>query len=371
MTGPAPRPEILTIAAYVAGDSQAPGANRVIKLSSNEGAFGPPVSAQAAYCQVAAEIHRYPDGDSTALRKAIGNRFRLDPAKIVCGTGSDELIQHLCHIYGGPGTDIVMSQYGFTMYEISGTYAGSRVLKAPEVALTTDVDNILALANENTKIVFIANPNNPTGSLLPQAEMLRLRQNLPQTTLLVLDAAYAEYVTDTDYDPGVALVDATDNTVMLRTFSKVFGMGGMRVGWCYGPPPVIDVINRVRGVFNVNIAAQAAAVAALAEPGWVERSVAHNTEWRARLAAALQAAGIKVWPSHGNFLLADFTSPQRAKGADAFLRGRGIIVRGMAGYGLPHCLRITIGTAEECSMVADTLTTFMAAAGADDARADA
>jgi histidinol-phosphate aminotransferase len=257
------------------------------------------------------------------------------------------------------------------MYEISGTYAGSRVLKAPEVALTTDVDNILALANENTKIVFIANPNNPTGSLLPQAEMLRLRQNLPQTTLLVLDAAYAEYVTDTDYDPGVALVDATDNTVMLRTFSKVFGMGGMRVGWCYGPPPVIDVINRVRGVFNVNIAAQAAAVAALAEPGWVERSVAHNTEWRARLAAALQAAGIKVWPSHGNFLLADFTSPQRAKGADAFLRGRGIIVRGMAGYGLPHCLRITIGTAEECSMVADTLTTFMAAAGADDARADA
>ena len=367
MTAPAPRPEILTIAAYVAGDSQTPGANRVIKLSSNEGAFGPPVSAQAAFRQVAAEIHRYPDGDSTALRKAIGQRFGLDPARIVCGTGSDELIQHLCHIYGGPGTEIVMSQYGFTMYEISGTYAGSRVLKAPEVNLTTHVDSILALATENTRLVFVANPNNPTGSLLPQAEMVRLREGLPETTLLVLDAAYAEYVTAPGYDPGVALVDAGENTVMLRTFSKVFGMGGMRVGWCYGPLAVIDVINRVRGVFNVNIAAQAAAVAALSESGWVERSVAHNTEWRARLATALQAAGITVWPSQGNFLLADFATPRKAKGADAFLRGRGIIVRCMAGYGLPHCLRITVGTAEECTMVADTLATFMAAAGAADA----
>ena len=359
MTAPAPRPEILTIKPYVAGEAKVQGVNRVLKLSSNEGAFGPPESAQAAFRQLAPEIHRYPDGGSVALRRAIGERFGLDPERIVCGTGSDELIQHLCHIYGGPGADIIMTMHGFTMYQISGTYAGSRVLKVPERDLTADVDNILTAVSPATRIVFVANPNNPTGSLLAPEELQRLRRELPEEVLLVVDAAYAEYVTAPGYDPGVALVDAGDNTVMLRTFSKVFGMGGMRVGWAYAPASVIDVINRVRGVFNVNIAAQAAAVAALAEPGWVERSVAHNNEWRARLATALEAVGIKVWPSHGNFILADFATAARAKRADAFLRGRGIIVRGMAGYDLPHCLRITIGTGDECSAVADTLATFM------------
>ena len=360
-TAPAPRAEILAIKPYVAGEAKVQGVNRVLKLSSNEGAFGPPEAAQAAFRQVAADIHRYPDGGSVALRQAIGARFGLDPDRIVCGTGSDELIQHLCHIYGGPGTDIIMTMHGFTMYQISGTYAGSRVLKVPERDLTADVDNILAAVTPAARIVFLANPNNPTGSLVAPDELQRLRRALPPEVLLVIDAAYAEYVTAPGYDPGIALADAGDNTVMLRTFSKMFGMGGMRVGWLYGPPAVVDVLNRVRGVFNVNIAAQAAAVAALAEPGWVERSVAHNTEWRARLSAALAASGVKVWPSHGNFILADFATAARAARADAFLRGRGIIVRGMAGYDLPHCLRITIGTADECTVVADTVATFMSA----------
>ncbi len=358
MTGPTPRPEVLTIAAYVGGDANLQGINRTIKLSSNEGAFGPPLGAQEAFRKVAAELHRYPDGGSLGLRRAIGARFGLDAERIVCGTGSDELIQHLCHIYGGPGADIIMTMHGFTMYQIAGTYAGSRVLKVPERNLTADVDAILAGVTPATRIVFLANPNNPTGSLLTQVEMERLRHGLPPKVLLVIDAAYAEYVTAPGYDPGTVLVDAANNTVMLRTFSKVFGMGGMRVGWAYGPAGVIDAINRVRGVFNVNIAAQAAAAAALAEPGWVERSVAHNTEWRARLSSALQDLGIKVWPSHGNFLLADFGTAADARGADAFLRGRGIIVRGMAAYDLPHCLRITVGTAEECTLVADALATF-------------
>ncbi len=362
MTGPTPRPEILAIAPYVGGDSKVQGANRIIKLSSNEGAFGPPKSAQEAYRQAAAGLHRYPDGDSLALRRAIGTRFGLDPARIVCGTGSDELIQHLCHIYGGPGADIVMTMHGFTMYQIAGTYAGSRVLKVPERELTAHVDTILAAVTPATRIVFLANPNNPTGSLLAQDELERLRRKLPPRVLLVIDAAYAEYVTAPGYDPGIALVDASgENTVMLRTFSKVFALGGLRVGWAYAPPAVVGAVNRVRGVFNVNIGAQAAAVAALAEPGWVERSVAHNTDWRERLAGMLEAAGLKVWPSQGNFLLVDFATPARARGADAFLRGRGILVRGMAAYDLPHCLRITIGTAEECTLVADTLATFMAA----------
>jgi histidinol-phosphate aminotransferase len=363
MSGPQPRAEVLDIAAYVGGESNIPGVNRVIKLSSNEGAFGPPPAAQAAFARVAAELHRYPDGGSTELRRAIGARFGLDPEKIVCGTGSDELIQHLCLIYGGPGTEIIASRHGFLMYAIAGTYAGSRVVKTPERQLTADVDAMLAAVSPATRVVFLANPNNPTGSLLPQPEVERLRRGLPPNVLLVLDAAYAEFVDRPDYDAGKELVDAADNTVMLRTFSKVFGLGGMRVGWAYGPPGVIDALNRVRGVFNVNIAAQAAAVAALAEPGWVERNRAHAVEWRGRLAARLEASGIKAWPSEGNFLLADFSTPARAEAANAWLKGRGIIVRAMGAYDLPHCLRISIGTAEECSLVADALGEFMAAHG--------
>jgi histidinol-phosphate aminotransferase len=350
----------MRIAAYVGGESHLPGVNRVMKLSSNEGAFGPPPAAQAAFARAAAELHRYPDGGSAALRRAIGARFGLDPARIVCGTGSDELIQHLCHIYGGPGTDILMTMHGFTMYQIAGTYAGSRVIKVPERELTADVDALLAAVTPATRAVFLANPNNPTGSLLPLGEVERLRRGLPAEVLLVLDAAYAEYVDRPDYEPGAALVESGENTVMLRTFSKVFGLGGMRVGWAYAPPAVVDALNRVRGVFNVNIAAQEAAVAALAEPGWVERARAHNTEWRERLAAALRESGITVWPSAGNFILADFATPARARAADAWLKARGIIVRGMAAYDLPHCLRISVGTEEECRAVAEHLAGFMA-----------
>jgi histidinol-phosphate aminotransferase len=364
VTAPRPRAEVLRIAAYVGGESSVAGVNRVIKLSSNEGAFGPPPSAQAAYAAAAAEIHRYPDGASNELRRAIGARFGLDPARIVCGTGSDELIQHLCHIYGGPGTDIIMSMHGFTMYQIAGTYAGSRVLKVPERDLTADVDAILAAVSPATRAVFLANPNNPTGSLLARREVERLRAGLPPEVLLVLDAAYAEYVERADYDPGVALVDAGENTVMLRTFSKVFGLGGLRVGWAYAPAAIVDALNRVRGVFNVNRGAQAAAVAALSAPGWVERCRAHNTLWREKLAQALRDCGIKVWPSEGNFLLADFAAPARARAADAHLRERGIIVRDMVAYDLPHCLRITIGTGEECTLVAEALAAFMAGQGA-------
>ena len=360
MSAPTPRPEIMSIAAYVGGEHKLPGVNRVFKLSSNEGPFGPPPGARAAASKAAAELHRYPDGGSAALRTAIGAHHGLDPARLVCGTGSDELIQHICHIYGGPGTDIVMSMHGFTMYQIAGTYAGSRVLKAPERNLTTSVDEMLAAVTPETTIVFVANPNNPTGSLLPETEMLRLRAGLRDDILLVLDSAYAEYVEAADYDAGARMVDAGDNTIMLRTFSKIYGLGGARVGWGYGPAPVIDAINRVRGVFNVNLIAQAAALAALAEPGWVEAGRAHNTAWRANLSAALEKSGIIAHPTEGNFILADFTTAARAAGAEAFLKTRGIIVRAMGAYDLPHCLRITVGTAEECGLVAETLAAFMA-----------
>ncbi len=359
MTRPAARAEILTIHPYVAGESELTGANRTIKLSSNEGAFGVPPSAQAAIARAAAEVYRYPDGGADRLRQAIGQRWDLDPARIVCGAGSDDLLYQLCLSYGGPGRDIIMSAHGFSIYHIAGVYAGSKVIKVPERNLGADLDAMLAAVSASTRLIFLANPNNPTGSMIPAPEVARFRAALPPDVLLVLDAAYAEYVTHPAYDPGIRLVDATSNTVMTRTFSKIFGLGGMRIGWCYGPPAVVDVLNRVRGPFNVSVAAQAAAIAALSEPGWVEQGRAHNALYRPKLAAAIEATGLKVWPSEGNFVLVDLGTAETAEAADAFLRRNGIIVRPVGGYGLPHCLRITVGTAEEVGLVVDAFADFM------------
>lgn len=359
-SGPRPRPSILGIEPYVGGQSSLPGINRVIKLSSNEGAFGAPPAARAAFAAKADDLHRYPDGGSTALREAIGRTFGLDPARIVCGAGSDELLILLNLAYGGPGTEIVMSEHGFSIYAIAAQYAGSTVRYAPERDLTADVDAMLAAVTGSTRIVFLANPNNPTGTMVPAAEVRRLRAGLPGDVLLVLDAAYAEYVDRPDYDPGNRIVDAGgDNTVMTRTFSKIFGLGGMRIGWAYAPAPVVDVLNRTRSPFNVTLASQAAATAALSEPGWIETVRSHNTRERARLTNALRELGITVRPSEGNFVLADFGTAERAGAADAHLRGRGIIVRAVRGYGLPHCLRITVGTTEEVGLVIDAAADFV------------
>ena len=355
-----PKPEILRIQPYVAGESKIDGGNRVIKLSSNEGAFGPPPAAMAAHREAAAGLHRYPDGGATELRRAIGRTFDLDPARIVCGAGSDDLLYQLTLAYAGRGDEIIMSEHGFSIYEIAGQYAGAVVRKASERNLTADVDAMLALVGPATRIVFLANPNNPTGSMLPADEVARLRARLPADILLVIDSAYAEYVDRPDYDPGISLVDAGDNVVMTRTFSKIFGLGGLRIGWCYAPAPVVDVLNRVRSPFNVSVPAQAAAIAALADPAWVATSRAHNSRWRAWLTGQLQGAGIRVWPSVGNFVLADFATPGRAQAANTHLKSRGIIVRAVGGYGLPHCLRITVGTEDENRAAAEALADFMA-----------
>ncbi len=354
---PRPRPEILQIAPYVAGESKLAG-NRTIKLSSNEGAFGPPPAAQAAFAATAPELHRYPDGGATALRQAIGRTFGLDPERIVCGNGSDDLLQMLALSYAGRGDEIIMSAHGFVYYQIAGEYAGARVVKAAERDMKTDVDAMLAQVSAHTRIVFVANPNNPTGSMLTRSELHRLRAGLPEEVLLVIDSAYAEYVDHAEYEAGAALVDAAPNTVMTRTFSKMFGLGGARIGWCYAPPEIIDVFQRVRGPFNVSLPGQAAAIAALSEPGWIETGRAHNSQWRDWLAAQLTERGIKVWPSVGNFILADFGTPDAARAADTHLRAQGIIVRGVAGYGLPHCLRITIGLEHEVRAVAEAMADF-------------
>ncbi|MDE8346034.1 MAG: histidinol-phosphate transaminase [Acidocella sp.] len=359
MSGPIARPEVFAVAPYVGGESVLPGVARVVKLSSNEGAFGAPPAAREALAQAAANLHRYPDGGMARLRGSIGAAFGLDAARIVCGNGSDELISLLIQAYGGSGTELIMSAHGFAIYEIAGKLAGCVVHKAPEPELIADVDNVLALVNDATRMVFIANPNNPTGALLGADEMARLRANLPAHVLLVVDAAYAEYVERADYDAGVGLVDAGDNTVMTRTFSKIFGLGGARLGWAYAPPAIVDVLNRMRPPFNVNAGAALAAEAALAAPGWIEQGRAHNTQARALLAQRLIQSGLVVHPSEANFLLVDFGAPSRAQAADAFLRGQGIIVRNVTSYGLPSCLRITIGTDEECGLVAQALSEFV------------
>jgi histidinol-phosphate aminotransferase len=351
MTSPSPRPEILGIHPYVAGESDIPGVNRVVKLSSNEGAFGVPPSAKKAIIEATDEVFRYPDGSARHLRAALGKRWGLDPERIVCGAGSDDLLYQLALSYGGPDREIIMSAHGFSIYKIAGDYAGSRVVKVPERHMTADLDAMLAAVSPATRLVFLANPNNPTGSMISGDAVARFRAALPEHVLLVLDSAYAEYVTNPAYEVGVKLVDATGNTVMTRTFSKIFGLGGMRIGWCYAPPAVVDVLNRVRGPFNVSVAAQAAAIAALSEPGWVEAGREHNARYRPVLAAGIKATGVKVWPSEGNFVMADFGTTEKADAADAFLRARGIIVRKIGGYGLPHCLRITVGTAEEVGLV--------------------
>jgi histidinol-phosphate aminotransferase len=359
VSAPRPRQEIYSVASYVGGESKLPGFDKVIKLSSNEGAFGPAPVSLKAIAEAALTMHRYPDGGSAKLRAAIGEAFGLNPAQIICGNGSDELLALLIQAYGGPGTELIMSAHGFLIYEIAGKLAGCTVLKAPERDLTIDVDALLALVTPVTRMVFVTNPSNPAGTILTESEMQRLRAGLPEDVLLVVDAAYCEYVDREDFDPGVRLVDAGENTVMTRTFSKIFGLGGARLGWAYAPPAIIDVLNRMRPPFNVSSTTAAAAMAVLADPAWLETSRAHNTQAKRRLAARLSQAGLKVYPSEANFLLVEFGSTERAAAADKFLRAAGIIVRHVKSYNLPSCLRITIGTDEECNLVAERLNAFV------------
>jgi histidinol-phosphate aminotransferase len=355
------RPGIMDIAPYVGGESAVQGAKRVIKLSSNESALGPSPAATAAYADLSAKLHRYPDGDCRELREAIAETFALDAAKIVCGAGSDEIISLICKAYAGPGDEVLYSQHGFLMYPISAKAAGATPVTAPERDLTTDVDAMLAAVTDKTRICFVANPNNPTGTYIPASEMERLRKGLPDDVLLVIDAAYAEYVGRDDYSDGAKMVESHDNVVMTRTFSKIFGLGGMRLGWGYVPPAVAAVLHRVRGPFNVASAAQVAGAAAVRDQAFTQRVRAHNDQWLPWTTAKLRELGLSVTDSVGNFVLVCFGAfPEHgAEAADAFLKGDGIIVRRMAGYGLPECLRITVGAEDEMKAVVDSLARFL------------
>ncbi|MDS4072808.1 MAG: histidinol-phosphate transaminase [Defluviicoccus sp.] len=354
------RPGILDIQPYIGGESAIPGVARVIKLASNESALGASPAAVAAIRDAVTTVFRYPDGSCEKLRLALGTAFDIDPARIVCGAGSDEIITLLCRTYAGPGDEVLYTEHGFLMYAIAARGVGATPVAAPETNLTADVDALLRHVTPRTRIVFIANPNNPTGSYLPADELARLRAGLPPSVLLVIDAAYAEYIDAADYTWGGELVDGPGPTVVTRTFSKIYGLGGLRLGWGYCPPEVADALNRLRNPFNVSSIAQTAGLAALGDQDFVAQAKAHNARVRAWSRDQLLAAGFDVPPSHGNFLLVRFPREdgRDALAADKFLRARGLIARRMAAYRLPDCLRITVGLEDEMAAVVAGLTDF-------------
>jgi histidinol-phosphate aminotransferase len=369
---PTPRDGIMAIHAYVPGRDHVEGVEKVYKLSSNETPLGPSPKAVEAYRAAANGLEIYPDGSASLLRKAIGEKYGIDPARIICGTGSDELLSLLTNTYVGPGDEGLFSEHGFLVYKINVLGAGGTPVVAAETDLTASVDALLAKVTPRTKIVFLANPNNPTGTYLPFDEVKRLHAGLPPNVLLVLDAAYAEYVRRNDYSSGLELALTAENVVMTRTFSKIHGLASLRLGWLVGPAHVVDALNRVRGPFNVNGPAIVAGAAAIADDTHVAAAIAHNEAWLPRLTEAFDGMGLRVTPSVGNFVLIHFpeTSGRTAKQADAFLAARGLVLRAVAAYGLPNALRMTVGSADANELVIAALSEFMGA-GAAKTRADA
>jgi histidinol-phosphate aminotransferase len=358
---PKPRSGVLDIDPYVPGKSTAPGVARVIKLSSNETPLGPSPQAKAAYLAVAEHLEDYPDGAATPLREAIGRAFGLDPNRIVCGAGSDDLLNLIADAYLSDGDEAIHTTHGFLVYPIATLGSGAKPIVASETAYTADVDAILSKVSERTKVVFLANPNNPTGTYVPHDEVKRLQKALPPHVLLVLDAAYAEYVRRNNYASGIELVATCDNVVMCRTFSKIHGLAALRLGWLYGPAHVVDAINRIRGPFNVNAAAMAAGVAAIGDSAHVEAARAHNETWLAWLTDEIRKLGLEVTPSVANFILIHFPAAKgrTAAEADAFLTKRGLILRRVAAYHLPNCLRMTVGSEEANRLVVKALAEFV------------
>lgn len=357
---PVPRPSVLAIEAYVPGKSAVSGVAKVHKLSSNETPLGPSPRAIQAVKESLGDLALYPDGAAARLRDAIAARYGLDPGRIVCGAGSDELLSLVTSAYMGPGYEGVFSAHGFLVYRIAILAAGGTPVAAFETKLTADVDAILGCVTPRTKIVYLANPNNPTGTYLPFDEVKRLHAGLPPHVLLVLDAAYAEYVRRNDYVSGLELVATADNVVMTRTFSKIYGLANLRLGWMVGPAHVVDAVNRIRGPFNVNGLAMAAGIAAIEDEAHVAAAVTHNDQWLAWLTKEIEALGLTVTPSVGNFLLIHFSDEPRrtAREADAFLSARGLVLRRVDAYGLPNALRLTVGSEEANRLVVKALAGF-------------
>lgn len=357
MTQITPQPGIMDIALYVSGESALPGRGEVLKLSSNENPLGCSDKARAAYAAAAADLHRYPPTDHAALRRAIGAVHGLDPDRIICGVGSDEVLQFVTQAFAGVGDEVITTQHGFSMYPILARMVGATPVTVPEVHRRIDVDAILGAVTNRTRIVFIANPANPTGTMLTPDELGRLVDGLPPHVLLVHDGAYTEFAAGAD--GGAGLVDRHPNVIMTRTFSKIHGLGGLRIGWGYAAREIIDVLNRIRQPFNLSNAQMAAAEAAIRDTAFRDHCAELNARMRDRMRQSLIQMGIGCDESFANFVLARFADPAEAEAADAALRADGILVRRVSGYGLPDALRITLGDEAGTTRVLDCLGRFM------------
>ncbi|MGC6512111.1 MAG: histidinol-phosphate transaminase [Parvibaculales bacterium] len=360
MTTLKPKPGIMDLPAYVGGRETIDGVDNPVKLSANETPLGPSPLAVEAYKAAADSLEIYPDGAALALREALAEKHGLDVGKIVCGFGSDELLQLLPQAYAGPGDEVIHTAHGFLVYKLAATAAGARAVSVAEPELTADVDLILEAVSQNTKIVFLANPNNPTGTMISKQDVHRLHAGLREDIVLVLDGAYAEYVDPEKYEDGFALVDAASNVVTTRTFSKVHGLAALRLGWAYGAPEIIEVLNRLRGPFNVNTPAMLAGIASVRDDAHIAKAVAHNTKWRAWLSEQIQACGFETVPSEANFILVNFdpNGAVSAEQADMRLCEAGLIARRVGGYGLPDSLRISIGSRPAMEKVAAVFRTL-------------
>ena len=360
---PMPRSGVMNVRPYEPGKADTPPGARAVKLSSNENPLGASPMALAAYRDAADALAIYPDAASTSLRQVIGARYGLDPARIVCGAGSEELLQLIGRAYLSPGDEVLQTEYGFVVYGMLTAQAGAQLVKAPDDDFQASVDNLIERISDKTRVVFLANPNNPTGTYLSKAEVERLHAALPKNVLLVIDAAYAEYVSQPDYDTGAALVDAHENVLMARTFSKIYGLAALRLGWAYCPAEIADALNRTRGPFNVSQPAMAAGVAALGDEDFERRSREHNDRWIAWLTKELAALGLNVTPSIANFLLVHFPDKagKTAKDVDVFLSSHGYLLRTLAPYHLSGALRLSVGLEDDNRRIVELLKEFLLA----------
>ncbi len=356
---PQPKPHLAAISPYKAGKtSRIPGVTPV-KLSSNENPYGCSPKAQAAYLDAASTLHRYPESSCLGLREKLADMNGVTSAHILCGAGSDELIGLLIHAYAGAGDEVLFTEHAFLMYKVYTLSAGATPVEAMETNLKADIPALLAAVTERTKIVFIANPNNPTGSYVTQAELQGLRDRLPPHILLAVDGAYAECAEAGDYDSGLTLAGTTDNTVMLRTFSKLYGLPLLRLGWMLADPAIINAVSRIKSPFNVNGAAQAAGLAALNDKEWLAGQYQLNLQGKHSLVASFRSLSLKVYDSEGNFVLVDFGSPEKAKQVVAALEAQHIFIRDVTSYKLPNCLRVTVGTPEQITLLVTAVESLL------------
>ena len=366
VTAPVPKPWIMDIAPYVPGRSTTDDGRKVAKLSSNENPLGTSPAVVEAFAQGQASLSRYPDAGAAALREAIAARHGLDPARVIYGTGSDEVLHLAAGAYSGPGDEVIYVRYGFSVYDIAARRTGATPVIAPDKDYATDVDAILAAVTERTTLVFIANPNNPTGTYTPREELRRLHAGLQPDIMLVVDQAYAEYLDADEQDGAFELSQTEANVIVTRTFSKIYGLAAERIGWGYGSEEAVAAMHRIRAPFNVTSAGQIAAITAVNDLAWEEASRTHNREWLAWLVGEVEALGnhgLRAVPSRANFLLVLFEGNLTAEQAYKGLMDAGYIVRWLPGQGLPHGLRITVGTAEETQGLAKALRTLCEAAG--------